>query len=50
METLKKYINHPMSKVVACGILGSMLLVHGHLLYSGMVFGVGIREFLLALK
>ncbi len=50
METIKEIINHPLSKAVACGIIGSLLIVHSHELYSGMAFGIGIREFLFAFK
>lgn len=50
METVKEIVNHPLSKAVACGIIGSLLLAHAHALYAGIAFGIGIREFLYALK
>jgi len=50
METIKEIINHPLSKSVACGILGAILLLHSHPLYAGITFGVGLREFLYAFK
>jgi hypothetical protein len=50
METVKNIVNHPLSKAVACGAIGALLLAHMHALYAGIAFGAGIREFLLALK
>lgn len=50
METIKEIINHPLSKAVACGVVGSILIMHSHLLYAGIAFGIGLREFLLAFK
>ena len=48
MEVIKNIVNHPLSKTVVCGAAGALLLAHA--LYAGMAFGVGLREFLLALK
>ncbi len=50
METIKEIINHPLSKAMAYGVIGSMLLLHAHPLYAGVAFGMGLREFLLAFK
>jgi len=50
MKTIKAIINHPLSKAIACGIIGVMFILHKHPLYSGIVFGIGFREFLLAFK
>lgn len=50
MEVIKNIVNHPLSKTVVCGAAGALLLAHAHALYAGMAFGVGLREFLLALK
>ena len=50
METIKQIVNHPLSKAVACGIIGAMLLLHAHPMYAGIAFGMGLREFLFALK
>lgn len=50
METVKQIVNHPLSKAVACGIIGAFLLVESHPLYGGLALGMGIREFLLAFK
>ena len=49
-QTIKEIINHPLSKAVACGVVGSILIMHSHLLYAGIAFGIGLREFLLAFK
>jgi len=50
METIKEIINHPLSKAVASGIIGGLLIAHSHELYAGIAFGIGIREFLFAFK
>jgi len=50
MEKIKQIVNHPLSKGVLCGIIGAVLLLEGHALYSGLAFGVGLREILLAFK
>ncbi len=50
MEKLKIYINHPLSKSIACAVIGGFLIIEGHSLYAGLAFGMGIREFLLAFK
>lgn len=50
METIKQIVNHPLSKAVACGIIGGMLLLHAHPMYAGIAFGMGLREFLFAFK
>ena len=50
MEKVKMIVNHPLSKAVACGIVGTFMLIEGHALYSGLAYGFGIREMLLAFK
>ena len=50
MEKIKKIVNHPLSKAVGCGIIGSFMLMEGHSFYSGLAFGFAIREVLLAFK
>jgi|TARA_R100001163_G_C4976710_1_gene134474 hypothetical protein len=50
METIKDIVNHPLSKAVAFGIVGLLLIMHSHSLYAGLAFGMGLREFLFALK
>jgi hypothetical protein len=50
MKTIKEIVNHPLSKAIACGIIGAMLLLHAHPMYAGIAFGMGIRECLYALK
>jgi hypothetical protein len=50
MDKLKEIINHPLSKSVALGIIGALLLMEKHPLYAGVAFGMGLRELLLAFK
>jgi len=50
MEKVKMIVNHPLSKAVACGIVGTFMLIEGHAFYSGLAYGFGIREMLLAFK
>jgi hypothetical protein len=50
MSKLKGIINHPLSKAVALGFVGSMLLLEKHPLYAGVAFGMALRELLLAFK
>ena len=50
MEKVKMVVNHPLSKAVIAGLIGSGLLIESHMLYAGIAFGIAIREFLLAFK
>lgn len=50
MEKIKMLVNHPLSKAIALGFVGAMLLLEGHAFYSGISFGMGLREMLLAFK
>ena len=50
MEKVKMVVNHPLSKAVIAGLIGSGLLIESHMLYAGIAFGVAIREFMLAFK
>jgi hypothetical protein len=50
MEKIKMIVNHPLSKAMALGFVGAMLLLEKHLLYSGIAFGMALRECLLAFK
>jgi len=50
MEVVKDIVNHPLSKGVACFIIGALLLMEKHPLYAGIAVGMGIREVLLAFK
>mgnify|MGYP003112980258 CR=1 FL=1 len=50
MKTVKDIVNHPLSKAIALGIIGTALLLEKHPLYAGIAIGMGIREFLLAFK
>jgi hypothetical protein len=50
MEVVKDIVNHPLSKGVACFIIGALLIIESHSLYAGISIGMGIREVLLAFK
>jgi hypothetical protein len=50
MEKVKMIVNTPWFKAALAGGVGLALLVKGEMLYSGIAFGIGIREFLLAFK
>ena len=50
MEKIKQLVNHPLSKALVLAFVGSMLLLEKHLFYAGLLFGMSIREFLLAFK
>jgi hypothetical protein len=50
MKTVKEIVNHPLSKAVTAGAAGAILLLEAHPLYSGVFFGLGLREALLAFK
>ena len=47
---VKQIVNHPLSKAIACGIIGAFLIIESHPLYAGVAFGIGFREFMLAFK
>ena len=40
MEKIKKYVNHPLSKAIVLGLIGSGLLIEAHPMYAGIAFGV----------
>ena len=50
MKIVKEIVNHPLSKAVAAGAAGAVLLFESHPLYAGICIGIGIREVLLAFK
>lgn len=50
METIKGIVKHPLAKSVCCVAIGVTLLLHKMPLYSGICFGIAVREFLLAFK
>jgi hypothetical protein len=50
MENIKKYVNHPLSKAIMLGLVGSGLLIEAHPMYAGIAFGIAAREFMLAFK
>ena len=50
MEKVKMIINSAWFRAALGGAVGVALLVKGEMFYSGIAFGVGAREFLLAFK
>ena len=50
MDKVKAIVNSSWFKAAAAGAVGAFLLVDKNVLYAGIVFGIGIREFLLAMK
>ena len=50
MEQIKKVVNSSWFKSLAIAIIGVILIAEKHLLYSGIAFGIAIREFLWSLK
>lgn len=50
MEKLKTIINSSWFRAALAGGVGVALLVKGEMFYSGIAFGVGAREFLLAFR
>jgi hypothetical protein len=50
IKKIKKVINYPLFRTGVCIIIGLALIAENHLMYSGMAFGVGLREFFLAFK
>lgn len=50
METVKEIVNHPLSKSIACAVVGAGLLIESHPMYAGIAFGISVREFLFAFK
>jgi hypothetical protein len=50
MNKIKSIVNSSWFKAAAAGAVGVLLLMDKNVLYSGIAFGIGIREFLLALK
>lgn len=50
MEKVKMIVNSTWFRAALAGAVGLALLVKGEMLYSGIAFGVGIRDFLLSLK
>lgn len=50
MDKLKAIVNSSWFRAALAGAAGIGLLVKGEILYAGIAFGIGIREFLLAFK
>ena len=50
MDKVKAIVNSSWFKAAAAGAVGALLLVDKNVLYAGIAFGIGIREFLLAMK
>jgi len=50
VEKIKDLVNSPLTKCVVAILIGGVLLIKKDILLSGIAFGVGIREFLLAFK
>ena len=50
MDKIKTIVNSSWFKAAAAGAVGVFLLMDKNILYAGIAFGIGIREFLLAFK
>ncbi len=50
MEKIKKIMGSPLAKVALAAGAGTLLLFDSDILYAGIAYGIGIREFLLAFK
>ena len=50
MDKIKTIVNSSWFKAAAAGAVGVFLLMDKNVLYTGIAFGIGIREFLLAFK
>ena len=50
MKQLIKIVNSSWFKSAAIAAIGILLIAEKHLLYSGIAFGIAIREFLWSLK
>ena len=50
MEKLITIVKSPLFISALCGGAGFALLLTANILYAGIAFGIGIREFLLAFK
>jgi|TARA_R100000081_G_C4807899_1_gene168905 hypothetical protein len=50
MDKVKAIVNSSWFRAAAAGAVGVFLLIDKNPLYAGMAFGIGIREFLLAMK
>ena len=50
MEKVKEVVNSPLAKVALALAAGTLLLFESDILYAGIAYGVGLREFFLAFK
>jgi len=50
MDKVKAIVNSAWFRAALAGVVGIGLLVKGEVLYAGIAFGIGVREFLLAFK
>tara|TARA_R110000803_G_scaffold178677_2_gene241074 strand:+ start:767 stop:922 length:156 start_codon:yes stop_codon:yes gene_type:complete len=50
MDKIKTIVNSSWFRAAMAGGVGIALLAKGEVLYAGIAFGIGIREFLLAFK
>tara|TARA_R100000541_G_scaffold47730_1_gene54753 strand:- start:490 stop:648 length:159 start_codon:yes stop_codon:yes gene_type:complete len=50
MDKVKKALSSPLFKAACCVGIGLVLILEKHPMYAGMLFGIGIREFLLAFR
>lgn len=50
MDKVKAIVNSSWFRAAAAGTVGVLLLLDKNVLYAGIAFGIGIREFLLAFK
>tara|TARA_Y100000389_G_C17177768_1_gene372419 strand:+ start:194 stop:349 length:156 start_codon:yes stop_codon:yes gene_type:complete len=50
MEKIKNVVNSSWFKAAAIGGVGVLLLLDKNVFYSGIAFGMAVREFLLAFK
>ena len=50
MEKIKDIVNSSWFKAAAVGGIGVLLILDKNVFYSGIAFGIAVREFLLAFK
>ena len=50
MEKIKDIVNSTWFKAAGIGLIATLLLFEKEVFYSGIAFGIAIREFLLAFK
>ena len=50
MDKVKAIVNSSWFRAAAAGEVGALLLMDKNPLYAGIAFGIGVREFLLAMK